>query len=82
MRRSLKVDAALARKENQKLAHLFMICSNIKLTGPQESIELGIHKIHEQNQMDAFASSRPSTFFASGERKDVDARDKPGHDEE
>jgi hypothetical protein len=27
--------------------------------------------------------SRPSTFFTSGEKKkDVDARDKPGHDVE
>ena len=28
--------------ENQKLAHLFMICSNIKLTDIGESIELTI----------------------------------------
>jgi hypothetical protein len=26
-------------EENQKLAHLFMICSNIKLRRPGESIE-------------------------------------------
>ena len=68
--------------ENQKLAHLFMVCSNIKLTGPQESIELGGHKIHERNQMRCIrlcsdqpswpGLSRPSTVFAA--RKDVEAR--------
>src|SRR6476659_5537843 len=41
------------RQENQKLAHLFMICSNIKLTGPRESIELALEGIHEQNQLDS-----------------------------
>jgi hypothetical protein len=32
---------------NPKLAHLFMICSNIKLTGPVESIELAPHAIQQ-----------------------------------
>ena len=30
---------------NPRPAHLFMICSNIKLTGPVESIELTIQGI-------------------------------------
>src|SRR4051812_23561411 len=30
-----------------------MVCSNIKLTAPQESIELGLFGIHEQNQRDS-----------------------------
>lgn len=30
---------------NRWLAHLFMICSNIKLTGPAESIELALQAI-------------------------------------
>ena len=38
---------------NPRLAHLFMICSNIKLTGPAESIGIGIELIHERNQRDA-----------------------------
>jgi hypothetical protein len=32
---------------NPKLAHLFMICSNIKLTGPVESIELALQAIQQ-----------------------------------
>jgi uracil-DNA glycosylase len=39
--------------ENQKLAHLFMICSNIKLTGPTESIGITALPIHEWNQGDS-----------------------------
>jgi len=39
-------------EENQKLAHLFMICSNIKLTGPKESMGLAIPEISERNQRD------------------------------
>ena len=35
---------------NLLLAHLFMICSNIKLTGPAESIGIQGWVIHEQNQ--------------------------------
>jgi hypothetical protein len=30
---------------NPKLAHLFMVCSNIKLTEPMESIELALQAI-------------------------------------
>jgi len=43
MRRSLKGwDHLLVQLgENQKLAHLFMICSNIKLTWAGESIGIG-----------------------------------------
>ena len=40
MRRSSKFGPSLVL-ENQELAHLFMICSNIKLTGPGESIGIG-----------------------------------------
>src|SRR6478736_3208520 len=43
---------AVAPGENQRLAHLFMICSNIKLTAPEESIELARFWIHERNQRD------------------------------
>src|SRR6185295_19761630 len=35
-----------------RLAHLFMICSNIKLTGPAESIGIDTPSIHERNQRD------------------------------
>jgi len=38
---------------NPRLAHLFMICSNIKLTGPAESIEIGTLAIHQWNQRDS-----------------------------
>ena len=38
---------------NPRLAHLFMICSNIKLTGPAESIEIDTLAIHEWNQGDS-----------------------------
>jgi hypothetical protein len=44
------VIAGGSQKENQRLAHLFMICSNIKLTAPLESIELARLRIHERNQ--------------------------------
>jgi hypothetical protein len=37
---------------NPRLAQLFMICSNIKLTGPAESIEIDALAIHEWNQGD------------------------------
>src|SRR5260370_7276837 len=37
---------------NPRLAHLFMICSNIKLIGPAESIGIGVELIHERNQRD------------------------------
>ncbi len=38
---------------NPRLAHLFMICSNIKLTEPAESIGIDIAVIHERNQRDS-----------------------------
>ena len=38
---------------NPRLAHLFMICSNIKLTGPAESIRIDALAIHERNQIDS-----------------------------
>jgi hypothetical protein len=31
---------------------LFMICSNIKLTWPKESIRIGVHDFREQSQWD------------------------------
>jgi hypothetical protein len=37
---------------NPRLAQLFMICSNIKLTGPAESIAIDALAIHEWNQRD------------------------------
>src|SRR4051794_38799603 len=37
-------------KRNRKLAHLFMICSNIKLTGPAESIGIESWFFREWNQ--------------------------------
>jgi hypothetical protein len=46
MRRFLKCWWPSLVFENQKLAHLFMICSNIKLTGPEESIGIGVRAIH------------------------------------
>src|SRR3954465_5966918 len=53
IRRSSRVIADGSQKENQRLAHLFMICSNIKLTTPRESIELAGLGIHELNQRDS-----------------------------
>jgi hypothetical protein len=38
MRRVLKLVVAVLIFENQELAYLFMICSNIELTGTAESI--------------------------------------------
>jgi hypothetical protein len=53
MRRFLwKWVAVSVREENQKLAHLFMICSNIKLTATKESIELAMPAIWQENQRD------------------------------
>jgi hypothetical protein len=45
--------AATGSGENQKLAHLFMICSNIKLIGAEESIGISAQVIHERNQWDS-----------------------------
>src|SRR4051794_33607552 len=54
MRRSLRKFAVTASSRvNPRLAHLFMICSNIKLTGPAESIEIITRAIHEWNQRDS-----------------------------
>jgi len=39
------IELPVALGMNPKLAHLFMICSNIKLTGPVESIELTLQAI-------------------------------------
>jgi len=48
----LKVWASSLPGENQKLAHLFMICSNIKLTEPGESIGFEPQVIQQWNQRD------------------------------
>ena len=63
---------------NLLLAHLFMICSNIELTGPVESIGIQDRVIHKQNQSTRIlilnkpswpGLSRPSTSFATNKRK-------------
>jgi hypothetical protein len=41
-----------AASDNPKPAHLFMICSNIKLTWPKESIGIGAYVFREQSQGD------------------------------
>src|SRR5438552_12547935 len=41
MRTAPKISAWLVFSNNPRLAHLFMICSNIKLTGPAESTGIG-----------------------------------------
>jgi hypothetical protein len=38
---------------NPRLAQLFMVCSNIKLTGPAESIGIVTRTIRERNQWDS-----------------------------
>jgi hypothetical protein len=43
---------------NPRLAHLFMICSNIKLTGPAESIAIDTLSIHEWNQRDSMTNTQ------------------------
>src|SRR3954464_2970840 len=53
IRRSSGVIAGGSQKENQRLAHLFMICSNIKLTRSGESIELVLLRIRKLNQRDS-----------------------------
>ena len=45
--RSFKIWTAIGSEENQKLAQMFMICSNIKLRGTAESIGLTVQAIHE-----------------------------------
>jgi hypothetical protein len=42
MRRSWKMWLSAPGERNRKLAHLFMICSNIKLRWPRESIEFRV----------------------------------------
>ena len=41
-----------AFRDNQQLAYMFMICSNIKLTTPAESIGIAAGLIHKWNQRD------------------------------
>jgi hypothetical protein len=54
MRRSLEILAFTASSRvNPRPAQLFMICSNIKLTGPAESIGIDIGVIRERNQRDS-----------------------------
>jgi hypothetical protein len=43
----LKVGPLLVQGENQKLAQLFMICSNIKLRWPRESIGIDGFAFHK-----------------------------------
>jgi hypothetical protein len=52
MRRSLEILPYRFFLVNPRPAHLFMICSNIKLTGPAESIAIDALRIHEWNQRD------------------------------
>src|SRR5262245_34173540 len=47
------IGAAAGFERNQKLAHSFMICSNIKPTAREESIGLAIRVNHEENQRDS-----------------------------
>src|SRR6201996_5035540 len=57
---------------NPKLAHLFMICSNIKLTGPTESIELAPQAIRQWNQRDsAMDVERKLTILADAAKYDA-----------
>src|SRR5882757_8933153 len=63
---------SLVRTENQALAHMFMICSNIKLTGAVESIGLVGSPIHEWNQWDSGDRKRergPRIRFPGGIRR-------------
>src|SRR5260370_4036103 len=53
MRRSLRgCWAVTGSKVNPQAAHLFMICSNIKLRWPEESIAIGVHNFRKQSQWD------------------------------
>src|ERR1700760_1797169 len=52
-RRSSEVIADALKNKNLRLAHLFMICSNIKLTAAGESIELVLLQIRKLNQGDS-----------------------------
>src|SRR6266849_4974418 len=62
---------------NPQPAHLFMICSNIKLTSPKESIVSGGYDFREESQWDRRNLRRPSgiepslaaTIFLNGDWK-------------
>ena len=56
---------------NPRLAHLFMICSNIKLTWPEESIVSGVYVFHEQSQWDRRNLWRPARIKASTRDSDI-----------
>src|SRR5258708_7139297 len=50
-RRSLQdVGPSQVLSVNPQAAHLFMICSNIKLRWPEESIAIGVHNFRKQSQ--------------------------------
>lgn len=55
---------------NLLLAHLFMICSNIKLIGPAESIGIAALAIHEWNQGDS--EMRPAHSITLDSETDFD----------
>jgi hypothetical protein len=64
-----------------------MICSNIKLTGPRESTGIGDLE-NSQTESKGFNRSTVMPGLVPGihvflllEAKDVDGRDRPGHDE-
>jgi len=62
------LDRLFGQRENQKLAHLFMICSNIKLTWPRESIGIGGCVFPEYSQWDrGNANALPALSHAGGE---------------
>jgi hypothetical protein len=50
---------------NPNLAHLFMICSNIRLTAPSESIVSGLLVFREQSQRDRRNPGRPARIEPS-----------------
>src|SRR5258708_19977536 len=80
MRRSLRgCWAVTGSKVNPRPAHLFMICSNIKLRWPEESIGIEICVFREQSQWDegtfdalpALSLARAMIFStATGKRHD------------
>jgi probable DNA metabolism protein len=53
MRTAPKILAWLVLANEPRLAYLFMICSNIKLTDPEESIGIAVQVIHQRNQGDS-----------------------------
>jgi hypothetical protein len=50
---------------NPRLAHLFMICSNIKLTWPEESIVSENYVFRKQSQWDPRSPHAASVFSTS-----------------